>query len=86
MYYLALPLARSVHDNNPTTKGHNYISFSSSSSNESVITHSLSNPQAVLPPHITLNYSDEEYEGLLLTYKYRNANSFGQLGGSKTVT
>jgi hypothetical protein len=75
-------LAQSVNNNPTASDSYNYISSSSSSSSssdDSIITHSLSNPQAVLPPRIVMNYSNVEYQGFLLTYKYRDAESFGQL-------
>lgn len=56
-----------------------YKYVSSFPNDQSLSYTSLSDRQSVLPPIVVMNYLSIEYPGHLLTYKYRDANSFGQL-------
>lgn len=56
-----------------------YSLYPSSLSFNQTITHSISEPQNVLPPDIKMNYNGTEYDGRLIAYKYRQTPSFGQL-------
>jgi hypothetical protein len=41
--------------------------------------YSIANPQMVLPPDVKMNYNGTEYDGKLISYKFRKTESFGQL-------
>lgn len=68
-----------VMDTNVLATNGVYTYISSFPHDQSLTYTSLSNPRSVLPPIVVMNYSSIEYPGHLLTYKYRDSNSLGQL-------
>lgn len=55
-----------------------YLNSEPSSLNQ-IIMYSIANPQMVLPPDVKMNYNGTDYEGKLISYKFRKTDSFGQL-------
>ena len=56
-----------------------YYLYSEPSLSNQFITYSIANPQMVLPPDVKMNYNGTEYDGKLISYKFRKTESFGQL-------